>query len=44
VRFSAGLAVSAVSVLGQVDYRRIFTDQGTDSFRFVGGIRVGFGH
>jgi len=47
VQFGGGVAIpvgSAVSVLGQVDYRRIFTDQGTDSFRFVGGIRVGFGH
>jgi hypothetical protein len=33
-----------VSALGQFDYRRIFTeDEGTNSIRFVAGIRVGFG-
>jgi outer membrane protein with beta-barrel domain len=48
LQVGGGVAVpmgSAVSVLGQFDYRRMFTDpQGIDSFRFVGGIRVGFGH
>jgi hypothetical protein len=32
-------------VLGQFDYRRVFTeDAGTNSIRFVAGVRVGFGH
>jgi hypothetical protein len=32
------------SVIGQIDYRRIFTDvEGTNSIRFVAGIRFGFG-
>jgi hypothetical protein len=48
LQIGGGVAIpvgSAVSVLGQVDYRRMFTqDQGTDSVRFVGGVRVGFGH
>jgi hypothetical protein len=34
-----------VSAVGQFDYRRMFTeDEGTNSIRFVVGIRVGFGH
>jgi hypothetical protein len=43
-----GVAVpldGATSVIGQFDYRRIFTDdEGTNSIRFVAGIRFGFGH
>ena len=36
---------SVTSVIGQFDYRRVFTDaEDADSIRFVAGIRFGFGH
>jgi len=48
LQVGGGVAVPighAISAIGQVDYRRIFTeDEGTNSFRIVGGIRLGFGH
>jgi hypothetical protein len=48
LQIGGGVAVplrGILSVLGQFDYRRVFTDdEGTNSIRFVAGIRVGFGH
>jgi len=48
LQFGGGVAVPLIgilSVLGQFDYRRVFTeDAGTNSIRFVAGVRVGFGH
>jgi hypothetical protein len=44
VQFGGGIAVPLNrkwSLLGQVDYRRIFTDEGINILRFVGGFRVG---
>jgi hypothetical protein len=47
LQLGGGVAVPLtpmVSAVGQFDYRRIFTDvEGTNSIRFVAGIRVGFG-
>jgi hypothetical protein len=48
LQLGGGIAVPltpTVSAIGQFDYRRMFTeDEGTNSIRFVAGIRVGFGH
>jgi hypothetical protein len=44
VQLGGGVAVPITrrwSALGQMDYRRIFADEGTNNVRFVGGFRLG---